>query len=94
MLQAKGKMEDVKDRYIKGLGVNMQLENLSKTLLDDLESIFKKFEGEMPINFTVSNRTKNHKFELYSSDRKIDICPELLDELRRSDIDYQVILKN
>ena len=87
-------MEDVKDRYIKGLGVNMQLENLSKTLLDDLESIFKKFEGEMPINFTVSNRTKNHKFELYSSDRKIDICPELLDELRRSDIEYQVILKN
>jgi DNA polymerase-3 subunit alpha len=88
------KMEDVKDRYIKGLGVNMQLENLSKTLLEDLENIFKKFEGEMPINFTVSNRSKNHKFELYSSERKVDVCPELLEELRRSDIDYQVILKN
>jgi hypothetical protein len=67
---------------------------LNATLLDDLEKIFKKFEGEMPINFNVSNRSKNHKFELYSSDRKIDICPELLDELRRSDIEYQVILKN
>jgi hypothetical protein len=87
-------MEDVKDRYIKGLGINMQLEHLSTTLLDDLEKIFKKFEGEMPINFNVSNKSKNHKFELYSSDRKIDICPELLDELRRSDIEYQVILKN
>jgi hypothetical protein len=87
-------MEDVKDRYIKGLGINMQLEHLSTALLDDLEKIFKKFEGEMPINFNVSNRSKNHKFELYSSDRKIDICPELLDELRRSDIEYQVILKN
>lgn len=88
------KMEDVKDRYIRGLGVNLEAKRISSTILHDLETIFKQFAGNMPVNFTVTDKEKKHTFELFSSDRKIDICPELLDELKRTDIDYQILLKN
>jgi DNA polymerase-3 subunit alpha len=88
------KMEDVKERYIRGLGLSLDAQKLNETLLEDLETIFSQFAGEMPVNFTVTHKEKRHQFELYSHDRKVDICPELLDELKRSDIDYQILIKN
>ena len=88
------KMEDVKERYIRGIGLQMEVQNISQTILYDLETIFKQFSGTMPVNITVTDKVKKHQFELFSSDKKVDICPELLDELKRSDINYQILLKN
>jgi DNA polymerase-3 subunit alpha len=93
-IQSGEKMEDVKERYIKGLGLNMELKNLNPGIIDELEALFKKFDGPMPLTITVTNKDKKHHVELYSTDKKINICQELLDELRRSEIDYQVVLKN
>mgnify|MGYP002861108646 CR=1 FL=1 len=93
-IQSGEKMEEVKERYIKGLNMNFEIKQLSTGILEELESIFKKFEGDMPVNFTISDREKRHQFDLMSAEKKINICPELLDELRRNDIDYQVITRN
>ncbi len=87
------KMEEVKDRYIRGLGLNFDIQNLNQTIIHDLETIFKQFSGNMPVNFSFSDKNKKHSFDLYTNERKVDICPELLDELKRSDIEYQILLK-
>ncbi|HEY1044876.1 MAG TPA: hypothetical protein VGF79_00460, partial [Bacteroidia bacterium] len=88
------KMEEVKDRYIKGISMNFDVKEISNGILENLESIFNKFEGKLPVNITMSDKEKRHQFELYSSENKVNVCQELLDELRRSDIDYQIMLKN
>ena len=74
--------------------MNFEIKDIGKGIIDELEQIFKQFSGDMPVNFTISDREKRHQFELYSSDRKINICPELLDELKRYDIDFQLIMRN
>ena len=93
-IQSGEKMEEVKEKYIKGLNMNFDIKNINTGILEELEDIFKKFSGDMPVNFTISDRDKRHQFELMSSEKKINICPELLDELTRSSIEYQLILRN
>lgn len=88
------KMEDVKDRYIKGISMNFDVKELSNGILENLEAIFNQFEGNSPVNITMIDKAKRHQFELYSSEKKVNVCSELLDELRRNDIDYQIMLKN
>ena len=88
------KMEDIKERYIKGLNMNFEIKDISRGIIDELENLFQQFAGDMPVNFTISDREKRHQFELYSAERKVNICPELLDELKRNDIDYQLLLRN
>ncbi len=93
-IQSGEKMEDVKERYIKGLGLNLELKNLKKNIIEELEELFKMFAGTLPINITMIDREKKQQVELYSTDKKVNICQDLLDELKRSEIDFQVILKN
>ncbi len=93
-IQTGEKMEDVKERYIKGLGLQMDMKGLNPHIIDELELLFKKFEGSLPVNITMTDREKKHQVELVSADRKVNICQELLDELKRSEIEFQVILRN
>lgn len=88
------KMEEVKDRYIRGISMNFEVKDLNTGLIEELENIFSKFEGNSPVSITMSDREKKHQFELISSERKVNVCQELLDELKRSDIDFQIMMKN
>lgn len=88
------RMEDVKSKYIRGLNMNFELSKMSNNIIEELESLFKRFKGESPVNFTMIDRQKRHHFELSSAENKIDICPELLDELKRNEFDFSIILKN
>lgn len=87
-------MEEVKERYIRGINMNFEIKDIGKGIIEELEHLFEQFEGDMPVNFTISDREKRHQFELYSSEKKINICSELLDELKRYNIDYQLVLRN
>ncbi|MCC6818482.1 MAG: DNA polymerase III subunit alpha [Bacteroidia bacterium] len=88
------KMEEVKDRYIKGINMNFEIQHLNRGIIEDLEDIFKKFAGTMPVNFTITDKEKRHQFELAGQENKVDICPELLDELKRNAIEFNLVMKN
>lgn len=88
------KMEEVKERYIKGLAMNFEVKNINNGIIESLEEIFRRFAGKSPVSFTITDREKRHQFELAGQENKVDICPELLDELKRFDFEFQLVMKN
>ena len=87
------KMEDVRDRYIKGLNIAIDVDFLSQGMVHDLVSLIDKYPGEMPLQFTIHHQVKKYQFDMFSSSKKVNLCADLLDELNRAELVYQIQLK-
>ncbi len=88
------KMEDVKERYINGLEVKIMLKDLTPSILDELETIFKKFEGKSPLNVNLIDSQKKYAIDLYSSDKRVEICQELIEQLNKLEISNKILTNN
>ena len=86
-------MEDVRDRYIKGLNIALNIEMLSQGMVHDIIGLIDKFPGEMPLQITIHHQAKKYQFDMYSTNKKINLCPDLLNELERAELAYQIQLK-
>ncbi|NVJ86983.1 MAG: DNA polymerase III subunit alpha [Algoriphagus sp.] len=85
-------LSEIRGKMVKGLRVNIDLDDLNYDLMEKLEGITEKYKGEAKLYFTVKDRKENITLELFSKRFSINPCEELIGELKLiPEIAYKVI---
>ncbi|TFV96241.1 DNA polymerase III subunit alpha [Algoriphagus kandeliae] len=85
-------LSEVRGKMVKGLRVNIDLDDLNYDLMEKLEEITEKYKGDAKLYFTVKDRKENITLELFSKRFSINPCEELISELKLiPEIAYKVI---
>ena len=75
-------LSEVRGRLIKGLKVNINLNDLTYELMEKLETITAKYKGEAKLYIEVVDQQENISLELFSKKIKVDPSAELIKELK------------
>lgn len=75
-------LSEVRGRMIKGLKVNINLDDLTLDLMEKLESITAKYKGDAKLYIEVMDQQENISLELFSKKIKVDPSAELIKELK------------
>jgi DNA polymerase-3 subunit alpha len=77
---------------VKGIRLNINLDDLSYDLMEKLEAITSKYKGEAKLYFDVIDRKENITLELFSKKFSIDPSAEMIKELRQiPEVMYKVV---
>jgi DNA polymerase-3 subunit alpha len=84
-------LSEVRGKMIKGLRVNIDLDDLTLDLMEKLEGITQKYKGEAKLYFDVIDKKENISLELFSKKFSIDPSAEMIKELKEiPEIVYKV----
>ena len=75
-------LSEVRGRMIKGLKVNINLDDLTLDLMEKLEIITAKYKGDAKLYIEVLDKQENISLELFSKKIKVDPSAELIKELK------------
>jgi DNA polymerase-3 subunit alpha len=75
-------LSEIRGRLIKGLKVNIDLNDLTYELMEKLESITEKYKGDAKLYIEVVDQQENISLELFSKKIKVDPSAELIKELK------------
>ena len=75
-------LSEVRGRMIKGLKVNINLDDLTLDLMEKLEIITAKYKGDAKLYIEVLDKQGNISLELFSKKIKVDPSAELIKELK------------
>ena len=75
-------LSEIRGRLIKGLKVNINLNDLTYELMEKLETLTSKYKGEAKLYIEVVDQQENISLELFSKKIKIDPSAELIKQLK------------
>ena len=75
-------LSEVRGRMIKGLKVNINLDDLTLDLMEKLEIITVKYKGDAKLFIEVLDKQENISLELFSKKIKVDPSADLINELK------------
>ena len=75
-------LSEVRGRMIKGLKVNINVDDLTLDLMEKLEQITLKYKGDAKLYIEVLDQQENISLELFSKKIKVDPSAELIKELK------------
>lgn len=85
-------LSEIRGKMVKGLRVNIDLDDLSLDLMEKLERITEKYKGDAKLYFDVVDRKENIALELFSKRFSIDPSSEMIEELKEiPEVVYKVI---
>jgi DNA polymerase-3 subunit alpha len=85
-------LSEVRGKMVKGIRLNINLDDLSYDLMEKLEAITSKYKGEAKLYFDVIDRKENITLELFSKKFSIDPSAEMIKELRQiPEVMYKVV---
>jgi DNA polymerase-3 subunit alpha len=85
-------LSEVRGKMIKGIRVNINLDDLSYDLMEKLEAITSKYKGEAKLYFDVIDRRENIALELFSKKFSIDPSAAMVQELKQiPEVMYKVV---
>jgi len=85
-------LSEVRGKMVKGIRLNINLDDLSYDLMEKLEAITSKYKGEAKLYFDVIDRKENIALELFSKKFSIDPSAEMIKELRQiPEVMYKVV---
>ncbi|MDF2158993.1 DNA polymerase III subunit alpha [Algoriphagus sp. CAU 1675] len=85
-------LSEVRGKMVKGLRVNIDLDDLSYDLMEKLEGITSKYKGDAKLYFDVVDRKENITLELFSKKFSIDPSAEMIQELKEiPEIVYKIV---
>jgi DNA polymerase-3 subunit alpha len=85
-------LSEVRGKMIKGIRVNINLDDLSYDLMEKLEAITSKYKGEAKLYFDVIDRKENIALELFSKKFSIDPSAAMVQELKQiPEVMYKVV---
>jgi len=85
-------LSEVRGKMIKGLRVNIDLDDLNYELMEKLESITRKYKGEAKLYINVIDSKENITLDLMSKNYKVDPSNEMIMDLGLiPEIVYQII---
>ncbi len=83
-------LHDVMDTYAKKLSIQLNIEDLEKDTIVNLEDMFRLHEGNHKLSFVVYDNTDKLKLNMPSRKQKVKISQELLNELEEQDVMYKL----
>lgn len=85
-------LSEVRGKMVKGIRVNIDLDDLSYDLMEKLESITAKYKGDAKLFIDVIDRRENITLELFSKKYTIDPSAEMIQELKgMPEVVYKVV---
>jgi DNA polymerase III subunit alpha len=85
-------LSEVRGKMIKGLRVNVDLDDLNYDLMEKLESITQKYKGEAKLYINIIDSKENITLDLMSKNYKVDPSNEMIRDLGLiPEIVYQII---
>ncbi len=85
-------LSEVRGKMVKGLRVNIDLDDLTLDLMEKLEAITEKYKGDAKLYFDIVDRKENIALELFSKKFSIDPSAEMIKELKEiPEVVYKVI---
>ncbi|WP_075351733.1 DNA polymerase III subunit alpha [Algoriphagus marinus] len=85
-------LSEVRGKMVKGIRVNINLDDLTYDLMEKLQSITEKYKGEAKLYFDVIDRKENIALELFSKKFSIDPSAEMIKELKQiPEVMYKVV---
>lgn len=85
-------LNEIRGRMIKGVRVHIDLDDLSLDLMEKLEAISKKYQGEAKLYINIIDNKENITLDLMSSRYKIDPSNDLIQALEKlPEVAYKII---
>lgn len=85
-------LSEVRGKMIKGLRVNIDLDDLTYDLMEKLEGITKKYKGDAKLYINVIDSRENITLDLMSKNYRVDPSNEMIKDLGMiPEIVYQII---
>jgi DNA polymerase-3 subunit alpha len=85
-------LDEIRRKMVKGLRVNINLDDLTLDLMEKLHKITEKYKGDAKLYFDVIDRKENIALELFSKKFSIDPTTEMIKELKEiPEVMYRVI---
>lgn len=85
-------LSEVRGKMIKGLRINIDLDNLTLDLMEKLETITAKYKGDAKLYIDVIDRKENIALELFSKRFTIDPSADMIRALREiPEVVYKVV---
>jgi len=83
-------LHDVMDTYAKKLSIQLNIHDLEKNTIAELEDMFRLHQGNHALNFVVYDNEDKLKLNMPSRKQKVKISQELLYELKALDVMYKL----
>ena len=84
-------LQNVKERQLEKLTINMDIEKLDHTAMSDLLTIIKDSPGNIQLFFQITDDASTRPFTLRSHNKKIDINKQLIAFINEQDgLDYKI----
>src|SRR5690606_30380867 len=84
-------LNEVRSKMVKGLRIHIDLDDLTLSLMERLESITQKYKGEAKLYINVLDKKENITLELMSTKYNIDPSNEMIKELQAlPEVSYQI----
>ena len=84
---------NVTDTYVKGFSISISTPMLSPDFRDRLVKTLKKNKGTVPLSMFLYDPVKKWNIEFESHKFKVQITPVFLDQLKKMNINYNVLKK-
>lgn len=85
-------LSEVRGKMVKGIRVNIDLDDLNYELMEKLEAITAKYKGDAKLFIDVIDRRENIALELFSKKYTIDPSAEMIQELKGiPEVVYKVV---
>jgi DNA polymerase-3 subunit alpha len=85
-------LSEVRGKMVKGIRVNIDLDDLTLDLMEKLEAITKKYKGDAKLYIDVVDKKENITLELFSKKFTIDPSSEMIQELNKiPEVVYKVV---
>ncbi|MGB1231042.1 MAG: DNA polymerase III subunit alpha [Winogradskyella sp.] len=83
-------LHDVMDTYAKKLSIQLQISDLEKGRILDLQNIVNAHEGNQSLNFVIYDTAEKLKLHMPSRKQKVKVSQDLIKELEAFDIKYKL----
>ncbi|NRB60559.1 MAG: DNA polymerase III subunit alpha [Winogradskyella sp.] len=83
-------LHDVMDTYAKKLSIQLNIDELEKDTILQLQDLFRMHDGNNTLNFLVYDNSEKLKITMPSRKQKVKISQELLKELEAQDVMYKL----
>ena len=85
-------LSEVRGKMVKGIRINIDLDDLTLDLMEKLEAITTKYKGDAKLYIDVIDRKENIALELFSKKFTIDPSSEMIQELKTiPEVIYKVV---
>ena len=86
-----GLLSEVRNSMCKGIKIELGIEKLNVSLMDNLEKVFSKNTGKHELKFLVKELNENISFEMFSRKFKIDPNNDFLRDLDKLNLTYTLL---